>query len=276
MTSFLFWNLNNNESTFPLISDIAEENNIDIILLAESTKNIANLLKEINKKQSNYYFYTTSNCEKILVLINLNSQNYSRPISESNRFTIRHLKLPNSIDILLAATHHISKDSYDESSQTMEAIKLSNEIKYAEITVGHSRTVLVGDLNMNPFEKGIVNAAALHAISSKKIAQGEKRTVQGTEYPFFYNPMWNFLGDELMTPPGTYYYPSSGHLSFFWNTFDQVLIRPSLLDRFKVENLKIVVETKTHSLLSERKGIPKKRPFSDHLPIVFSLDLAAV
>ena len=145
-------------------------------------------------------------------------------------------------------------------------------ISQAEKQVGHYRTVLVGDLNMNPFEDGVVGANGLHAVMSRRIAERQKRTVQNREYQFFYNPMWNFFGDETSGPPGTYYYSNSEYVVYFWNMFDQVLIRPQLLDRFKSTDLKIVHCIDTISLLSS-SGIPDKYSKSDHLPIVFILNL---
>ena len=42
---------------------------------------------------------------------------------------------------------------------------------------------------------------------------------------FFYNPMWGHFGDALDGPPGSYYDARSEAVAYFWNVFDQVLIR---------------------------------------------------
>lgn len=69
---------------------------------------------------------------------------------------------------------------------------------------------------MNPFDEGVVKAAGLHAMMTKATANERFRTVQGREYPFFYNPMWGFFGDRTDGPAGTFHYrrsaicPSSG------------------------------------------------------------------
>ncbi len=74
-------------------------------------------------------------------------------------------------------------------------------------------------------------------------------------------------------PPGTYYYRTSQHVTFFWNMFDQVLIRPALLDRFSNDTLEIVESLGDFSLLSPDGGVPDKTKASNHLPILFGLDL---
>lgn len=142
-------------------------------------------------------------------------------------------------------------------------------IKLYENELGHSRTILVGDLNMNPFEKGVVGAKGLHGVMARSIAKSGGRKILGRFYSYFYNPMWGFFGDGNRGPPGTYYYRRSQHVVYFWNLFDQVLIRPELLDKFKNEDLCILDHYGDKSLLS-KNGLPL---ISDHLPIVFKIDL---
>ncbi len=70
---------------------------------------------------------------------------------------------------------------------------------------------------MGPFEAGIVNANGLHGTMSRLLAQKRTRRIQERDYPFFYNPMWNLLGDSGPNPPGTYYYPRAEHNALFWH-----------------------------------------------------------
>lgn len=124
---------------------------------------------------------------------------------------------------------------------------------------------------MNPFETGVVATSGLHAVMTRTIATKKGRVVQKDYYPYFYNPMWNLFGDYTDGPPGTYYYYNSDHLSYFWNMFDQLLIRPNLLPFFRNETLKIVDKVGSKNLLTPT-GIPDKK-MSDHLPIIFKLDI---
>jgi hypothetical protein len=106
----------------------------------------------------------------------------------------------------------------------------------------------------------------------RKIAMRGSRTILERRYPFFYNPMWGLLGDATEGPPGTYYFERAEHDMFFWNMFDQVLIRPDLLPYFRNEDLKILTEDGSMSFLS-RKGLPDASMASDHLPLLFKLHL---
>ena len=66
--------------------------------------------------------------------------------------------------ILLATAHFVSKNNSSPTEQAMFAVELAKEINRVESFVGHERTVMVGDLNMNPFEEGVTGALALHAV----------------------------------------------------------------------------------------------------------------
>lgn len=124
---------------------------------------------------------------------------------------------------------------------------------------------------MNPFATGVVAAHGLHAVMSRSIAAKAERTVQERLYPFFYNPMWSHFGD-MAEPPGAYYYEHAEQVVYFWNMFDQVLLRPALLPVFDNRSLRILTTDGEGSFLTER-GLPNKSTHSDHLPILFELSI---
>jgi len=92
-------------------------------------------------------------------------------------------------------------------------------------------------------------------------------------YRFFYNPMWTLLGDRSNDSSGSYYYDSGAPVNYFWNIFDQVLLRPELLARFVPErDIQILKSVNGTRLTNEPDGRPNAR-ISDHLPILLNLDL---
>lgn len=189
---------------------------------------------------------------------------------EDERLAVRRLKLGNKNDVLLIATHSISKLHHSSASQNSDCRRLARKIRNIEEDVGHSRTILVGDLNLNPFDEGLVVADGLHAVMSRHIAIKKQRKVRQEYYPFFYNPMWSHFGDAKDESAGTYFDGRYGRYdTIFWNMFDQVLIRPDLLAKFQDEDLKILSEDGKEKFLTT-KGLPKKS-ISDHLPILFIL-----
>ncbi|MBM4038920.1 MAG: hypothetical protein FJ290_10435 [Planctomycetes bacterium] len=84
--------------------------------------------------------------------------------------------------------------------------------------------------------------------------------------------MWGFFNDGTRGVPGTYYRASAEHVTTFWNIYDQVLVRAELLDRFRTESVRILTTADSARLLT-RSGIPNASEFSDHLPILFQIDL---
>ena len=271
MTAFLLWNLNRRPRQ-ALLASLASQYEVDVLMLIESSIPPAVLLRTLNRDgMPGYHYVPRIGCEKVEIFARF-PESFIRPIFETNRLTIRHLKLPGATDILLAITHYPSKLHWSDASQALGCVELSTHIKTAEEQVGHSRTVLVGDLNMNPFEDGVVGANGLHGVMTRRIAQRRRRVVQGGEYPFFYNPMWNLFGDDTPGPPGTYYHSRSEHKVFFWNMFDQVLIRPELLPLFSNRDLRILQSDGNASLLTA-SGLPDTSVASDHLPLFFRLSL---
>ncbi len=271
MTSFLFWNLNR-KPIQSFVSRLVSRYEVDVIMLAECSIKPTVLLKELNQIDTAAYHYVPQlGCTKIEMFTRFSSQ-FIPPLYETDRLTIRHLKLPGLTDVLLAITHFVSKMHWSDDDQALECAPLAESIRATETNVGHSRTVLVGDFNMNPFEFGVVSAGGLHGVMSRSIAARKHRIVQNRRYPFFYNPMWSLLGDTPSRPPGTYYYGGAGHKVFFWNIFDQVLVRPELLDRFHNADLEVLTGDGHNSFLSQ-KGLPDSQRVSDHLPIRFSLTL---
>jgi hypothetical protein len=128
----------------------------------------------------------------------------------------------------------------------------------------------------------MVGAEGLNAVMARHIARKGSRKVEGKEYPFFYNPMWSNFGDSMHEihppgtsehePPGTCYYPQSESRWFFWNMYDQVLLRPELMPFFKNKDLKILVGDGVSSFVNA-DGVPDRDNVSDHLPLLFRLDI---
>ena len=155
----------------------------------------ANLLLTLNHAAADYHYAPSLNCPKLQIFTRFPNE-FLSPVWESDRLTVRQLKTPSMAqDILVAAIHLPSKVNWEEADQAAESPFYSDWIKQAEKQVGHQRTIVIGDFNMNPYEKGMVNASGFNAAMSRSIAMNRKRVLQGLHYPFFYNPMWSLMGD---------------------------------------------------------------------------------
>jgi hypothetical protein len=150
-------------------------------------------------------------------------------------------------------------------------MKFSTKV-LASAEAEHQRTILVGDLNLNPYEDGVVCDNGLHAVMTRALARKMTRTVKWESNLYFYNPMWSEFGERPEGFVGTYYFRCPDDRADFWNIYDQVLVRPDRLDYFKDEDLQIIHYDLESGVSLLRNGIPDSR-ISDHLPILFRLQI---
>ena len=269
MVSFLFWNLHC-KSLEHLIRLLLEEHEPDIVILAECEIPSAVLRATLTTIPKLRYRLLDDDPSPRLVFLSRLPRRAIRPVSDEGGIAIRRVFSPLNEELLLVAVHLSSKLRLESDEQGLLATRLPQVIGEAEKKVKHFRTVVIGDFNMDPFEVGLTSSETLHAVMDRRVAARQMRQVKGWERRFFYNPMWNFLGDATAGPPGTYFYNDSTPVAHFWHTFDQVLIRPDLLPNFKDENVSVLTSASATSLL-DGKGQPNTAIASDHLPLLFKI-----
>lgn len=248
------------------------ERSLDMLFLVECELPIDVLTNALSR---NTPYFPVACSKRFKVLARFDPRYLDRPTLPipSDRFDIWHLSLPLQERVIIGVVHGLDKGNNTASKQELFLQQFAAAVSYVERTLGHDRVVVFGDFNANPFESPIAGLLGMHAVSSGRLAVGEPREMLGQFYRFFYNPMWNLFGDRRGgVAPATYYYRGSDPHELYWHMLDQVLIRPSMIERFPVEDLEIVADIGGISLLS-KSGIPDWKRFSDHLPVVFSLDL---
>jgi hypothetical protein len=264
MLNFLFWNVDCQRC---LLGQLVREHAVDVLLLAENRAAPEEIVADI-EGVSGSRFHHDPMCRGGIAMFTRFPRSYIEPELDEQGFSVRRLRLSPQ-EILLVLLHFPSKLNRTDDDQAALCPEYAREIREIEEKVGHRRTVLVGDLNMNPFERGVVQATGFHAVMSRKVAAKGERTVDERTYPFFYSPMWNLFGDGRDAPPGTFYRDKGDVLSFFWHLYDQVLVRPEVVSRFLLDELRILTRCGEESLVDE-EGQPC---VSDHLPLFFRLDL---
>jgi Endonuclease/Exonuclease/phosphatase family len=277
MLTFLFWNLKGHNVN--LLANLVHAHEVDVLILAECPMLPATVLTALNR-QTATFFYVLGDCAKLQLYTRF-SDEYVLPVKRQDQqplrgddFSIRRLALPGRDEVLLCAVHFPSKLRQNPIDQTMYAIPFARLLAEAEDLAANARTVLVGDLNMNPYEDGVVTTMGLHGVMSRWIARKETRTVKFASNLYFYNPMWAHFGERHEGHAGTFYYRTPRARADFWNIYDQVLVRPSLLPFFRDEEVAILHYDAVGgvSLLADN-GIPDAKNASDHLPVVFRLHI---
>ena len=267
MAIFLFWNMNRQPALEELRA-LADQHRVDMFVLADCRMSDVQLLKGLNTGRAAKFTLPVHRSGLIKILMRY-PRNALQPVRDSGRVAIRRLVPPIGQDLIIVAAHLRSKLRQKPSDQEAECRRVAGYIKEAEARVGHKRTVVLGDLNVDPFEIGVCQSDGLHAVMDRATAARGSRVVQGEEYVFFYNPMWSLLGDQSSGPPGSYFYDSGTDLNYYWHTFDQVLVRPQLLPGISQGDVQVLTEAGDIPLLS---GIGRPTP-SDHLPVLLRLNL---
>lgn len=272
MATFLFWNLQKKPLGDSLYK-LCETHRVDVLILAECAMSPAQVLLALNPtREQTHYEFPFSGREKLRIFTRF-SPRFLQPRKEPPRWTIRELLLPGLPSLILVGVHLHSKANWCDASQTAECTDLRRDILEIEEQLGHRRTLVVGDFNMNPFDEGLISAVGLHGEPSRILAAKHHRTVNEEERSYFFNPMWNFFGDETRGPAGTYYYGAAELVRLSWNIFDQVLIRPDLLPYFRIQDLEILTGDGHRTFLTSENRVPGANGSSDHLPILFKLNL---
>ncbi|MEM9543419.1 MAG: endonuclease/exonuclease/phosphatase family protein [Cyanobacteria bacterium P01_E01_bin.42] len=269
MTTILFWNINKKQ----LINDIVwlcQRYNVDILVLAESKLSKVEILRNLNIGASSIYISPTNPTTSLSLFYRYPSESI-QPLDGEKRMSIQRIQPRIGKDFTLVALHLPSKLHMSEEDQYAECRRIVQTIQEKENQVGHMRTLVIGDFNLNPFEKGMIAADGFHAMMTQKIAKKRDRKIRGQTRSFFYNPMWGRMGDFSPEAPGTYYYSDSSVIAYFWNTLDQVLLRPDLLDYFTQDNLSIISQIGEKSLLTANQTILSSS--SDHFPILITLEI---
>lgn len=266
---FLFWNVKKNP-VGPVLSEIVRQHDVKMVILAEC-EDEGEILVDLNATTENLFHLTDSKRTRVAIYARFPPE-YIKTVHSDKFFTIRRIFLPETRQILLAAMHLESKLHRSDIHRWGKARDVSATIRQVESELGISRTILVGDLNMNPFEMGVIQADGLHGVMTRAIARKKGRSIGDEVYPYFYNPMWGRFGDTTKGPPGTYYVTTSSRDEYFWHTPDQVLIRPDLIDSFDDAKLQVLTNCGGIEFLKE-SGIPDDSRASDHLPLLFDLEL---
>lgn len=263
----LFWNTQKKNPP-PELSTFCQANEVDIVIIAEPGPRARSLGELLSAPGIGGYIRINLVTKRFEVFSRLRL-NQVRSKHDSARFSIWQVQPILGCDFIFAVVHLPSKMHADESDQHATARAVVNEIQRVESELGHQRSVVMGDFNMHPFDLGMVAADGFHGVMDRKTALEQSRMVQSQQYHFFYNPMWSRMGDASKGPPGTHSYRDSGIKAFFWHTFDQVLLRPALLERVPDQNIQVLSQLDTLSLLN-KSG--KLSAASDHLPILLELN----
>lgn len=266
--NFLYWNVcNNNISSY--IVDACVENKINILILTECKNiDVDYLIRKLRDEGMFFQVERINKDSRIMLLHNIKEQ--INVIKESKYYSVFNINNGDKKNLLFTL-HLPSRYRQEKDDLNMYASQIIREFEQLEEERNTENSIVVGDFNMNPFDSGMISALSFNAVMCLEIAKRRSRKVLQEERKFYYNPMWHLMGNASNLSKGTFYY-STETKSYYWYTYDQVILRPDLINKFDINKLKIIDVVNKKSLVS-RNNIPDKKRISDHLPIKFELKM---
>lgn len=169
---------------------------------------------------------------------------------------------------------HLSSPMYawhPNSVNNEEARGLREGIEKREQAMLHTRSVVIGDFNMEPFSESMTTPEYMNAASCVTVAaQNSKAARHQTQIRYFFNPMWTLLGSwRSNRQPGSFY-RNDVSASVQWHMIDQVLVRPDLIFSLQAGSPVILASAGKTPLTTPSGAIAS---ISDHLPVLVTLDI---
>lgn len=260
--NLLFWNLNRNSNIENYVANIITEQSIDIAVFCEY--NNVDFDKVCLLLDSHYSHHDgMGGCNKVTLLAqNDISVNVSR---EHSRYTI-YTCIVNTTPYILTGAH-LPDNSHSCAEDRKNVIReLIKDLTEQERKDHISNTIIVGDFNCNPFDEELIQKDCFNAVLFKELIKSQETvTYSRKKYKRFYNPMIHYISENTMNY-GSYYY-GSGINALYWNCFDQVIVRKSLVDA--IQSIKFCKSIKNLSLMNR---LTPNDNISDHLPLLINFE----
>ena len=265
LTRIVFWNVKRSDLTDQVCS-IAATTHAELLILNENIIDSASTLSALQARVSDAFFIPKSVSEKRFHCFCRSPALDLTEVHSGFRTSVRRLWISNQF-ALLVLVHGVDMRNYDAEARQSFAQSVATEMQFAKEQHATNRLILLGDFNMNPFDRGMNLAPCLNALMTTQCVAAGTRRHLGEDYDLFYNPMWSLFGDHTPGPAGTTY-DTSNQGPYGWNMLDQAILSYTLVDLF--EKVEILSETGAHSLV-DKHGRPDSAHASDHLPILLTL-----
>lgn len=260
---FVYWN-SKKHAEFSTISDILTDVSPDVLFLAETEEQLI-VSNYSLLAASGFEHFENPGCDRIIVIkktttiLNLSKQAhyYSALKDPVNDVTIVSVHLPSQMyqpmDGLKSHLRDFRQEVDEEFGSSLE-----------------KNILLIGDFNINPFEKPMIDFDGFSASNSRNL---RKEAVHlRKRKALYYNPTWTLYSNNIF--PGTMYYqrPSASAFDVLEHHFlDQVVMSYSMSKRIAHESISILENT-VSSIFFDAKSNTVQH--SDHLPLTYEYKLA--
>ena len=258
--NILFWNIAGHDVSRH-IAACAMEQHADVICLAEHRAVDPRRLCELLKGYK--WVNDKAGCDAIRL--------FARPTvvvvdqSERDRFIVCLVECERE-RYILSATHLPDRRNNPTPEKRCRILRsLVAEARALENVHDCTNSIVIGDLNANPFDPELTSLDTLNATLFRDvIARLGKRTSYGRECPLMYNPVLDSLRDDPDNNGS--YYVIDGTPPIYWHCLDQVVVSASLAGR--VISMRYLREIGGESIVG---NAGPRRDVSDHLPLITTI-----
>lgn len=156
---YLFWNTHRNNQINHVLCDLIVENGISVVVLAEYSADINDLIENLDTCGISMKQVTTAGCDRIHMLGEKGL--CIKPQIQTDRSSIQVID-----DNIILCGVHLNSQIYSDNAERREidikAIIL--DLLNIEMKLKTKNTIIVGDFNMNPYDKTCVSARYFHGI----------------------------------------------------------------------------------------------------------------
>ena len=189
MALLIFWNTNGRDNGMA-IGHLCREYDVDIVLLAETETGSARLVTEVNRGCASGRGEHSGNCRDGRAAIRgthpLSARHGPATVRRRSRENAGIAAADRPVPLLIVAAHLPSKivDPGQKSRNTGSSA-YGRISRRRRLHLGHRNTVVIGDLNVNPFEDALTAADGLHGVMDKAVARRPARVGAGASLGLF-------------------------------------------------------------------------------------------
>ncbi len=167
---FLFWNIQK-KPLGHLVRALVDEHDIDMVILAE-VETPRTILDTLNAGLGQRTFHTDPLPDTVSRRGGRRPFVFWRLRQDAMRLRLDvpgaiflELKTTSHPSVLVVAVHLPSPLHTSGHDRLQGASRVGKLIRNEEARLGHQRTLVVGDFNMNPFDEGVMTSDAFHAVT---------------------------------------------------------------------------------------------------------------
>jgi len=285
MITIISWNTNKKKNAFlkSALTELAIEQEPEIFVFQECLGQYVNTILNLIYEEIPYPGIGIN--RRVRIFLKKNTFDlYSIDTAFNNKLVFVHLKKSGGTeDFNLVGIHFYSKLN-TERQQLWKNRPFSERIDLLERTqTNNNRTILIGDFNYNPYDTTLSDPNVFNAIDNKHLIRTfSSNPIGSRSHNYWYNPMWNLLGDYDFNSmsdkksSGTYFLYNEAEIPY-WNLIDGALLRPSIMDRIDYQKTEILTKTSKRNFLKPLIIRADESflvdDFSDHLPLKVTLKI---